>query len=122
MPRKTSSSRELGCLAPAVGIAGLVATLMLGPIDLGRSVYNQIIGDTPILKRELLDYSRRDIQSKNRQYTPQQVETALADELGYSLDGDRIHPLDVSIEELWDASEDHARSLYQRWVWPSLDE
>jgi hypothetical protein len=74
------------------------------------------------LKRELLDYSRRDIQSKNRQYTPQQVETALADELGYSLDGDRIHPLDVSIEELWDASEDHARSLYQRWVWPSLDE
>jgi hypothetical protein len=91
MSQKTSSRRELGCLAPAVGIAGLVATLMLGPIDLGRSVYNQIIGDTPILKRELLDYSRRDI-------------------------------LNVSIEKLWDASEDHARSLYQRWVWPSLDQ
>ena len=27
-------SNPLGCLAPAVGIAGLVATLALGPIDL----------------------------------------------------------------------------------------
>ena len=75
MPKTTTSIRELGCLAPAVGIAGLVATLMLGPIDLGRSVYNQIIGDTPILKRESLDYSRRGIQKKDLQYTPQQVET-----------------------------------------------
>ncbi|PIN73771.1 hypothetical protein COV20_06140 [Candidatus Woesearchaeota archaeon CG10_big_fil_rev_8_21_14_0_10_45_16] len=118
----SGSSNPLGCLAPAVGIAGLVATLALGPMDLGRSVYNQIIGDTPILKRELLDYTRRDIQRSNPKYTVQQVEGNLANELGYKLEGDKIDPQDVSIEKLWDASEDHARSWYQKWVWPSLDE
>lgn len=112
----------LGLLAPAVGIAGLVATLALGPIDLGRSVYNQLIGDTPVLKRELLGYTRRDIQSRNPDYAAQQVESKLAKELSYKLEGDKINPQDVSIEKLWDASEDHARSGYQRWVWPSLDE
>ena len=66
------------------------------------------------MKRELLDYSRRDIQKKNLQYTPQQAESALANELGYNLDGDKINPLDVSIEKLWDASEDHARSLVSK--------
>ena len=119
--KSSSRSNPLGWLAPAVGIAGLVATFTLGPIDLGRSVYNQIIGDTPILKRELLDYTRRDIQRKNPNYNAQQVEKDLASELGYRLDGDKIDPQDVSIERLWDASEDHARSWYERWVWPSLD-
>src|SRR3989344_6031642 len=57
---ESSKSRNpLGCLGPAVGIAGLVATFALGPIDLGRSVYNQIIGDTPVLKQELLNYVKR---------------------------------------------------------------
>ena len=120
--KSSSKSNPLGCLAPAVGIAGLVATFALGPIDIGRSVYNQIIGDTQILKRELLDYTRRDIQRNPRYYTAQQVERDLANELGYRLYGDKIDPQDVSIEKLWDASEDHARSWYQRWVWPSLDE
>jgi len=112
----------LGCLASAVGIAGLVATFMLGPIDLGRSVYNQIIGDTPVLKRAILDYSRRDIQRKNLNYTPQQVEVSLANKLGHKLNGYKIVAQDVSIEKLWDVSEDHAGSWYQRWVWLSLDE
>jgi len=120
--KSSRSSNPLGCLAPAVGIAGLVATLALGPVDLGRSVYNQIIGDTPILKRELLDYTRRDILRSNPNYTAQQVEGSLANELGYKFEGDKIDPQNVSIEKLWDASEDHARSWYQRWVWPSLDE
>ncbi len=119
-------SSGLGCLSPAIGIAGLVATFALGPVDLGRSVYNQIIGDTPVLKRELLDYSRRDIHRKNPNYSLQQVETALASELGYNLGAviqvDKINPQDVSIETLWDNSEEHARSMYQRVVWPSLDE
>ncbi len=58
-----SSSSGLGCLAPMVGIASLVATFALGPTDLGRSVYNQIIGDTPVLKRQLVEYCRRDMMS-----------------------------------------------------------
>ncbi len=126
----SSNSRPLGCvLGPAVGIAGLVATFALGPIDLGRSVYNQIIGDTPILKRELLDYSRIDIQRKHPDYSDLEIETELAHELGhtrYTLELDagthKIDPQEISIEKLWDASEDHARSQYQRWIWPSLDE
>ena len=125
----SSNSSPLGCLGPLVGIAGLVATFALGPIDLGRSVYNQIIGDTPILKRELLDYSRRDIQRKHLGYSALEIEAELANELchtGYTLeinvDKDKIDPQEISIEKLWDASEDHARSQYQRWIWPSLEE
>lgn len=118
----SESSNPLGCLAPAVGIAGLVATLLLGPIDLGRSVYNQIIGDTPVLKIELLDYARRAIQRSNPEYTTRQVESSLASELGYKLEGDKIPPQEVSIENLWAASEIHARSWYQKWFWISLKE
>ena len=119
VPRRGSG---LGCLAPAVGIAGLVATLMLGPIDLGRSVYNGIIVDTPVLKQQLLDSSRRDISRKNPNYSGAQVEKILADELNYRLDGEKINPQTISVEKLWDSSEDHARSWYQRWVWLSLEE
>jgi hypothetical protein len=119
----SSGGSGLGCLAPAVGIASLVATLMLGPVDLGRSVYNGITGDTPVLKEQLLDYSRRDIKRKNPNYTNQQAEVALADELHYKFNGStEINPQKVSVERLWDASEDHARTWYERWVWPSLEE
>jgi len=119
----SSGGSRLGWLAHAVGIAGLVATLMLGPIDLGRSVYNGIIGDTPVLKEQLLDYSRRDVRRKNPNYTDKHVEGELANELHYRLNGSsEINPQKVSIERLWDASEDHARTWYERWVWPSLDE
>jgi hypothetical protein len=121
---KTNSSRgsELGCLAPMVGIAGLVATLMLGPIDLGRSVYNGVIGDTPVLKQQLVDYSRRDIKRKNPNYSAQEVDRTLSNELNYRLNDDKINVQEVSVEKLWDASEDHARNWYERWVWPSLEE
>ena len=117
-----SENNGLGCLGPAVGIAGLVATLMLGPVDLGRSVYNGVIGDTPVLKQKLVDYSRRGIKRENPNYSAQEVERALAGELNYRLSINNINPQEVSIEKLWDASEDHARSRYERWVWPSLEE
>ena len=115
------SEDGLGCLATTIGIAGLVATFALGPIDLGRSVYNQIVGDTPVLKRQLLDYSRSGIQRENPGYSTQEIENKLRKELGHKLDGEVINPQDVEIGKLWDASEDHARSFYERFVWPSLD-
>ena len=121
----SSGGSDLGCLAPFVGVAGLIATFIMGPIDLGSSVYNQIVGDTPVVKRELLDYSRRDIQRKNPDSSPTAIERMLADEVNYRVpiaDGETVNPLDVSMEDLWDASEDHARSGYQRWIWPSLNE
>jgi hypothetical protein len=89
----------IGCLGPFVGIAGLVAFIGLGPIDLGRSIYNQIIGDTPVLKRQLLDYSRRDIQRNSPNYTQLEVEKKLANELNYELTEERIDPQKVSIEK-----------------------
>ena len=53
--KESSRGIRLGCLGPAVGIAGIMATFIMGPVDLSRSVYNQIVGDTPVLKRELVD-------------------------------------------------------------------
>ena len=120
--KSSGSSNLIGRLAPVVGIAGWIAILSLGPIDLGRSVYHQIIGNIHVLKRELLDYTRRDIQRSNPNYTAQQIESILATGLRYKLGEDKLNPQDVSLEKLWDASEDHARSWYQRWVWPSLDD
>ena len=110
----------------------------LGPVDLGRSVYNGIIGDTPVLKQQLVDYSKRDIKKLNPNYSFQEVETTLSNELNYRLkhhtmdllevettldnNDSGINPQEVSIEKLWDASENHSKSWYKRWVWPSLEE
>lgn len=116
-----SSSSGLGCLAPLVGIAGLVATFALGPIDLGRTVYNLIIGDTSTIKKELVDYSRRDLVKECPSYDLLTIERILAHEFKYKLEGDKINPSDISMVKLWDASEDHAQSGYQGWVWPSLE-
>ena len=119
--KDSSSGNGLGYFLGSVGIAGIVATFMLGPIDLARSVYNGIIGDTPVLKEQLLDYIRRDIRRKNLGENP---EKDLANKIGvYNLDSNgRIDPQKVSVEKLWDAAEDHARSEYQRWIWTSLDD
>ena len=32
-----------------------------------------------------------------------------------------FNPQEAGIIDLWDASEDHARSWYQGWIWPSLN-
>jgi len=112
-PRGPKGSSGLGCLGPFVGIAGLVATLSLGPIDLGRSVYNQLIGDTPVLKQQLINYCKRHSGD----------EAVLADTLGYRLGAEEnINPQKVSIEALWDAAEVFAPSVYQQWVWTSLED
>ena len=37
-------------------------------------------------------------------------------------DGEKVDPQAISIHALWDASEDHARSGFKRWIWPKLDE
>ncbi|MBS3141524.1 hypothetical protein J4405_05275 [Candidatus Woesearchaeota archaeon] len=110
-----------GCLMSIAGVAALVALFRVGPIDLTRTVYNQIIGDGTVLKRELLNYSRRDIQRKAPGYTPAQIDSLLAPELNAKIQDERINPLEISMENLWDASEEHARTGWERWMWPSLD-
>ena len=119
-----SNSSSLGCcLGPMVTIAALVATVSLGPIDFGRSVYNQLVGDTPVLKAQLVDYVRRGVRLEQTNYSQAALEGAVARELHYNLKGkEQIDPTLVSIEELWDASERYAANPYEQFVWPSLSQ
>lgn len=104
-------------LAGLAGLATLIGAIRLGPIDLGRTVYNQVIGDTPALKYQLTDYVRTGIRKKHQALTPSHIEAILADELGVPgahRDAARVNPEVVSIERLWDAAEEHAKSFYQQ--------
>ena len=128
MGDNTSSSKKSGYnpnfldfLGLLAGAATLVATFSLGPIDFGRSVYNQIIGDTPVLKRHLTNYARKGIIRENPNLKKAGIELKLSNKLNAPIRSDgTVDPLQASIENLWDASEDYASSWYQRWVWPDL--
>ena len=118
-----SSKNSLGgCLGTLVGIATFVATFSLGPVDFGRSVYNQLIGDTPVLKRQLTDYVRSGIARENPSLTPAELEQKLANVIGAPPVGtsQNVDPEQTSIEKLWDAGEEYAGSTYQQWFWSSL--
>ena len=94
----------------------------IGPLDTARTFYSVIIGDTPVLKKELVEYCREGIIKNQINYlTPNQIEKTLASKLEYKLiEGEKINPSEVRIDALWDASEDLAKSPYQHWIWPSL--
>ena len=77
---------------------------------MGRTVYNQIVGDTPLIKKQLVDYCRDSIQIKNPKFSPLDIDIELALHLSYIPRGEKINPLEVSIEKLWDASEVNARN------------
>ena len=121
-----SMSRSGGCGVPAlfggaIGIASLAATFLLGPIDFVRTTYNVMTGDMPALKRDILDYARRDVKKSYPTATDEERDFALTYRFGARLrDGQHLNVEDVGIADLWDAAEDHARSSYQRWVWPFL--
>jgi len=103
-----------------VGIAGLVGVLTLGPIDLPRTIFGVITGDIPALKQELVGYVSRDIKSRYPSFTQDQLDSVFCYKFDTPCD-DGFNPQDAGIIDLWDASEDHARSWYQGWVWPSLN-
>lgn len=121
MTNDSNSGPSPGCISVFIGIPLIIASFSLDPIDLCRSIYNGLIGDTPILKKELLDYVRKNYR-KNEEYTPKQRESNIANLLNYNLnEGERIDPQQVSVERLWDAAEDYSESFYQRWFWTSLN-
>jgi hypothetical protein len=123
-PRSSGSGHGIGIVFSSVlGAAGIVALCTLGPIDLTRVAYNRALGDMPIFKSELLDYSRREMQTKYPMRDSATTEQVLAFELGYQdyHAGERINPQKVSIGKLLDASEVHAKSWYQKWVWAKLE-
>lgn len=110
-----------GCFGPAVAVSGIVATLFLGPIDTGRTVYNLAIGDIPVMKQELVDYSRSRMGVRGEDKN--QLEINLAFRLGVPyIQGKKVDAQAVSTEVLWDLSEDLAPDWYERWVWPKLNE
>ncbi len=106
-----------------LGIVLSIGTYLLGPVDLGRTLYNTALGDTPIFKKELLDFSRRDLQRQNPSFNPQRIDNILSYEFNYDLKKEEtIDPQKVSTRKLLDASEVHARSWYQKWIWTDLDD
>lgn len=159
--KKTGGSGGGSVAGAFVGACALVASFSLGPVDLMRSAYNQVIGDTPVIKSRLVDYCREGIKIKQPYLCEGQIELSLeselelnpnanvedikskicddyieqylASELNVNLnENGKINPLEASISDLWDASEDYAHAdknikmwpeldyLWQRFVWPSL--
>lgn len=124
-----SRKHGLGILKPAVTIGGLCSVLILGPIDSARSVYNQIVGDTPVLKQQLVDYARKGLvreMSENGELALQGIE--LEQKLGevlkakYRTADGMIDSQKTSIHYLWEASENYGTGFWSQFVWPSLND
>ena len=123
MREKNSSSSSLPHLPIGIALASLIGFFTLGPIDFPRTAYNAVVGDVPLIRSELVDYSRRNIKRENPNYGREQVEKTLARDLNYDLkEGVEVDPQKVRMMELWDASEKHTSNWYHRGVWPSLKE
>ena len=115
------SERSSGSgLGWTLGLAFTIGTFAVGPIDLPRTVYNTLVGDSSLLKSRLTEYVREGIRREKSALEPSQVEQMLGNELKASLENGSVNPESVAIERLWDSSEDYARSGYERWVWPTL--
>ena len=94
----------------------------VGPIDAYRTIYNSIIGDVPVLKMELLNYSRVQIKNQYQKISDNLIEAILAERLQLSITkGNKIATEDVSIIELWDLVEIYPKSWKDRWIWTSLN-
>lgn len=123
---KTEPSFLSKTVYAAVGITALIGVLRLGPLDLGRTVYNQIIGDMPVLKRQLVDTFRNNYALREvgvliiNEEIQLGVERGLALLLAAELRDNKVDPQTASIEKLWDVAEDYAPSFYGRWVWQQL--
>ena len=117
----TKNQNPFGWVGTGLGIASLIGVFTLGPIDLARTAYNSVVGDAPLIRERAVDYCRKNIQREKPLYNDEQVEEELASDLNYSLwMREKINPQAVRMMELWDATETHAISWYQRWVWPSI--
>lgn len=100
-------------------VVGLVALINFGPIDLFRNGYNFGIGDTPVIKRELLNYARDGVHRKYIGASNEKVDSMLANELNY-YDSLPIDPQKVAADKLWDLSEEYSPDGFQRFFWPKL--
>ncbi|MEK6855459.1 MAG: hypothetical protein AABX73_04520 [Nanoarchaeota archaeon] len=121
--KSSSGGRTFGLAGTGFGLAALIGIFTLGPIDLARTAYNSVVGDVPLIRTRAVEYCRKNIQNEHTLYDAEQVERQLAGDLNYNLkEGEKVNPQGVRMMELWDATEDHASSWYQRWIWPSLSD
>jgi hypothetical protein len=118
MSEKSSSSNSVPL---GIGLAALIGIFSLGPIDFVRTSYNAVVGDVPLIRSAAVDYTRDSNKRRNPNFSSEEVESRLATKLNYNLKGeDKINPQKVRMMEIWDATEDYAKSGYDRWVWPTL--
>ena len=101
-------------------ISGVASLLVYGPLDFTRTGYSYLTGNLPSLKSELFESTRADMRAENPSSSVLDLEKSLAQELRYEFKGTLIDQKKVSMERVWDASEKHADSFYERWVWASL--
>jgi len=121
MGEDSSSGSSLGFVGAGFGIAALIGMFTLGPCDSARTAYNTVVGDIPLIRTRAVEYCRKNIQNENPFYDTKQVEKKLAGDLNYSLNGkELVNPQGVRMMELWDATEDHARDWFDRWIWASF--
>ncbi len=110
-----------GCLYALTSVSLLGMTLSFGPLDLGRTLYNQLIGDMPVLKKKLVDFARRDVYRVNPDISPENVESILAKELRSFTGKAEINPNEIPISDLWDLQENRSRTFKDQWVWANLE-
>ena len=120
-----------GGVTAGVFLAELIGSFTHGPIDLMRTSYNSLVGDSPIIKERLVDYVRRGIRHDVHKYErsesreEQLTESRLAKELGYNdnlPEGEKVDSSKIEMSVLWDAQEDQSRSFRQRWIWANLND
>ncbi len=113
--RGRQASRIVNSIYGAVAGFGLLGVLNLGPIDFARTMYNQAIGDMPVLKSELTDYVRGGIQMKNPTLSAEVIEADVSRKLMYKgrKEGEKVDPSQVSIKKLWDVAEEYPRTDWE---------
>ena len=109
-----------GAVGALLLVLVIVASFAMGPIDLCRTVYNQMIGDTAILKTELVDHVRARIMQETPGLKAKQADLAVARDLDLAL-GKKIDPQEIGTAVLWAGVEKHARGWKEKWLWVRLD-
>lgn len=104
-----------------VGIVGIAMMIRMGPVDAGRTLYNQATGDMQVLKTQLTEYCMEGIAKKHGVDKDSHiVYKTLRQELG--LKSIRDTEQDVSIEVLWAAAERYPKSDIDYWLWTDVGE
>ena len=117
-----SNSSGGGCFSSILVLIVIGLSLAVGPLDAYRTVYNCVLGDIPVLKGEMLNYSRAQIGEQYSNLDKDLVEEVLASRLQLSIKNKQIISPDmVSILELWDLVEVYPRSWKDKWIWTRLN-